>query len=534
MADMSRNAVYNVGAVKKLLRLHARMGLNLFMLYTEDTYEIEGEPYFGYMRGAYTAGELKELSSYAADLGIDLIPCIQTLGHLGHLLKWDEYADIKDADGVLLAEYEKTYEFIEKMIKACAECFSSRYIHIGMDEAYGVGTGEYARRFGASPPTEIILKHLKRVAEIAAKYGLRPLMWSDMFFSESSAEHNYWDTGNIIPEDVIRKKPEGCDMVFWCYHIIDTGKYDFLIGQHKRFAGECWFAGGTETYFGFAPRMALSTLAIGASLKSCKKNGVKKVICTLWGDDGAEVDYFSALLGLQMYAEHCYREEFTEEELFESFRVCTGGGAKGFMDTGLFDDVPGKEYWDTDMSNVSKCLFWQDPLYGLFDKNIEGAELKPYYEDLRGLMLDAADKNPEYAETFRQYALSAEAVGIKSELGNNLRGAYKNGDKERLAKIAENDLERLAVIYKEIHEIRKKIWFENCKPFGFEVLDIRYSGICGRVQTALERIRAYLDGETNGLPELEIIPLPYKREGIDWGGKYGRCAAYKLMASVMT
>ena len=50
MVDMSRNAVMNLKTVKTMLRKIALMGLNTFMLYTEDTYEIEEYPSFGYQR----------------------------------------------------------------------------------------------------------------------------------------------------------------------------------------------------------------------------------------------------------------------------------------------------------------------------------------------------------------------------------------------------------------------------------------------------------------------------------------------------
>ena len=82
MLDNSRNAVMNVSTVKKMLVHMALLGMNTCMLYTEDTYELEGYPYFGYMRGRYSARELRELDSFALSLGIELIPCIQTLGHL--------------------------------------------------------------------------------------------------------------------------------------------------------------------------------------------------------------------------------------------------------------------------------------------------------------------------------------------------------------------------------------------------------------------------------------------------------------------
>ena len=36
--------------------------------------------------GAYTAAELKQIDAYAAALSIEVVPCIQTLGHLDKLL----------------------------------------------------------------------------------------------------------------------------------------------------------------------------------------------------------------------------------------------------------------------------------------------------------------------------------------------------------------------------------------------------------------------------------------------------------------
>lgn len=53
MIDSSRNAVLKVSAVKKLIDSLQKMGYNTLELYTEDTFEVEGEPYFGYLRGRY-------------------------------------------------------------------------------------------------------------------------------------------------------------------------------------------------------------------------------------------------------------------------------------------------------------------------------------------------------------------------------------------------------------------------------------------------------------------------------------------------
>lgn len=180
MIDVSRNAVLTVQSIKDILEMMALMGLNMMMLYTEDTYEIKTMPYFGYMRGRYTYEELKECDVYAELFGIEVVPCIQTLAHLNAAIKWDYAMDIRDTEDILLVGSEKTYEFIEEMIKAATAPFRSKRIHIGMDEAHNLGLGRYLSENGYHRRFDIMNEHLKRVLKITNKYGLEPMIWSDM------------------------------------------------------------------------------------------------------------------------------------------------------------------------------------------------------------------------------------------------------------------------------------------------------------------------------------------------------------------
>lgn len=63
MIDNSRNGVTNVEYTKKIIEDMAFMGHNTLYLYIEDTYKLDSEPYFGYLRGAYSKEELKELDN---------------------------------------------------------------------------------------------------------------------------------------------------------------------------------------------------------------------------------------------------------------------------------------------------------------------------------------------------------------------------------------------------------------------------------------------------------------------------------------
>ena len=124
MIDMSRNAVMSLDGLKRFLPLLKKMGYKTVFLYTEDTYEVEGEPYFGYMRGRYSTAEMREIDALCESLGMEAIPCIQTLAHLSTLMKWGEHPF--DGEGVLLVDNERTYELIDRMFATLSKCFNTK------------------------------------------------------------------------------------------------------------------------------------------------------------------------------------------------------------------------------------------------------------------------------------------------------------------------------------------------------------------------------------------------------------------------
>ena len=74
MADCSRGAVLTREAACRLIDRLSALGMNLLMLYTEDTYAVPEYPYQGYLRGRYSQEELRALDGYAASMGVELVP----------------------------------------------------------------------------------------------------------------------------------------------------------------------------------------------------------------------------------------------------------------------------------------------------------------------------------------------------------------------------------------------------------------------------------------------------------------------------
>ena len=61
MLDCSRNCVPKVETIKKYIMRLAAFGMNRLYLYMEDTMEIAGYPYWGYLRGRLTKKRAKRV-----------------------------------------------------------------------------------------------------------------------------------------------------------------------------------------------------------------------------------------------------------------------------------------------------------------------------------------------------------------------------------------------------------------------------------------------------------------------------------------
>lgn len=318
MLDCSRDAVRTVKTVKKLADIMQKLDFNTLMLYTEDTYEIDTQPYFGYLRGRYTKDELREIDAYCAEKGIELIPCIQTLAHLNGIVDWEVYREITDCNDILLVGDSRVYGLIDDMLRNISETFTTKKIHIGMDEAWSLGLGKYLRQNGYTNPTEIMRFHLDKVSKIAEKYGLEPMMWSDMFFRVVSDGY-YIDDPSLI-DDVIRKTvPENVTPVYWDYYSLDKTHYDKMMQAHKNFGKPFWFAGGLWTWKGFTPHNLFSVETSKTAIASCIDYGVENIFFTMWGDNGAETSPF-AVLPSMYYVSSLLRGVNDEEEIKAGFK----------------------------------------------------------------------------------------------------------------------------------------------------------------------------------------------------------------------
>lgn len=507
MFDTSRNAVLRPDTLRSFLRKMALMGMNLGMMYTEDTYEVPGQPYFGYQRGRYTYEELHALDDYADMLGIELCPCVQTLGHLNRALHWPAMRRLQDNDEVLLADSEETYSFLRQILTAASAPYRSKRIHIGMDEAHGVGMGAHLRLHGYEKPYDILRRHLKRVLDIVNELGLSPMMWSDMYFRLESPTNGYYD-GPMPSQQAVDAVVPGVELVYWDYYHMREAEYDEQLKKHDALHAPTVFAGGIWTWCGPAPDYDKTRTATLAGLSACRKAGVPLVFATAWGDNGAEANLYTALLGMQMFAEFTYHGSFEDEWLAQRMRVCCQADARAFWDLTLFNHMEGMRSGEFRPVNAAKMLLYQDPLVQLFTKDTQGFALSRHYAALAPRYEAYTAEGGAFAPLWQFYAMLADVLAKKCVWHEQASQAVVSHDTALAKQLADGLTETIGAV-EALRLAWLSLWNATNKPHGFEVIDGRLGGVAARLDTAQRRMRAFAAGECDTIPELAEPALPY-------------------------
>ena len=532
MADVSRNAVYNMASIKRMIRFMALMGYTSLMMYTEDTFEVDGYPYFGHMRGRYSKEELREIDDYAYGFGIEVIPCIQTLAHLTTTLRWPQMEDFTDTEDIMMVGDDKTHAFIDAMLKTCKECFRSGKINIGMDEAHNLGFGKYFKKNGYVNQHEIMLYHLDRVTKMCHDAGYHPMIWSDMFFRMVTPDGRYCSADVEISQEVIDKVPEGLTLVFWDYHNKNAGCFEHMVDCHLKFMkNPIAFAGGAWKWSSFAPNAKFSVRYTELQLKACREKGLREVLVTCWGDDGSEAAQFSPLAAILYFAEAGYDDSLNDEKLNMRALECLG---ISYDDLLLLDDanrMPGVDMGDV-IITPTRYLLFNDPLEGLCDYHlIPGETGKAFAEN--GKMLERLVSHPEFGYMYDTLAKLCHALELKAELSYNLKKAYKAGDKKYLREAADNMIPEIISRINAFIEAYRKQWFYENKTFGFTNQEVRIGAQLARLKGAILRLEEYLSGETDRIEELEQPILPFSAPNhIDRAYPFIRTTHWRKIATV--
>ena len=193
-------------SILELMRSAARHKLNALLIEFGDRFPFEGEHAVVASQSALTRPQLRRIVDAARDLGLEIIPLVQCMGHLEYLLRHEQYADIREEDEVRaqlcpsnprsLQVWAELTEQVLDFVGPCAR------VHIGGDETRQLGhCPRCARRAEMEGIGRLYANHVNGACAWLAERGIAPIIWDDILCAHpetmdhlhEAAEVMYWD-----------------------------------------------------------------------------------------------------------------------------------------------------------------------------------------------------------------------------------------------------------------------------------------------------------------------------------------------------
>ncbi|XP_029311574.1 hexosaminidase D [Cottoperca gobio] len=186
-----KGAPPRVGYLHRLIELFSQLGLDGLLVEYEDMFPYEGELKLlqATVQPAYSREEVLSMQEFAKCKGLEVIPLVQTFGHMEFVLKhrplWS-LREVAHCVGTLNPHREGGVQLVMEMLRQVVELHPGlNTLHIGADEVYMLGDGDESKLWLASPGRtveQLFLSHVTKVAQAVKEAWphMSVIMWDDM------------------------------------------------------------------------------------------------------------------------------------------------------------------------------------------------------------------------------------------------------------------------------------------------------------------------------------------------------------------
>ena len=270
MLDISRGKVPTLETLCGIVDVCARLKLNALMLYTEHTFRFRRHPQIGKGASPLCAETIRELDDHASRNHVELIPCLQSLGHMDHILCLPRYREFAETEmgWTIAPTHPGSLELIGDLYDEYLPNFRSQRFNANCDEPWDLGRGQSQQRSKELGPGGLYLEHVAKLRELARRNGKQTMIWGDVV-------HAHPKRIGEIPKDLV--------MLDWWYEA------DFDFDRVKVFEeNDLPFAvcPGTSSWNSLFPRIDNSSENIAGWAAAGRRHAALGLINTDWGDFG--------------------------------------------------------------------------------------------------------------------------------------------------------------------------------------------------------------------------------------------------------
>jgi hexosaminidase len=262
-----------------LLDLLAAVQINAVLVEWEDSFPWTVDERFR-SPTAYTPAEVNAFIARARELDIQIIPLVQSLGHMETPLRLNDYAalrEVPDRCDVLNPLADGARQLVERMVDdVLAQCGPMTHFHLGGDEAWTFGTHPGTRAFiERHGKGALYLHHIEPLLDKLLARNIRPILWHDMMHD--------WD------EPALSRLAAKADLMVWSYRGDPRQRSGaFGVATIERFAradvtmwGACAYKGAEEAHADL-PNIAARVANAEAWSAIASQFKMRGVIATAW------------------------------------------------------------------------------------------------------------------------------------------------------------------------------------------------------------------------------------------------------------
>lgn len=340
MDDISRGPVPSMEYMKYQIRRMAELKINMLCYYTEHVVRTERHPEFAPPAGALSIAEWKELSEYAQQYYIELVPNFQSLGHAEKVLLSPKFRNIAESHGMYAPTKPETVEFMRDIYSEMSPVFASGFFHVNCDETFDLGRGPSAEKVKELGAGRVYADYINQLSDILKDCGKRMMMWGDIVLQHP-------EVLDILPKDAVMMTWEYGDFdsyAKWIDPFVEKG-FDFMVCT------------GVLNSYRVSPDYKLAIPNIHKFIKEGVDKGAMGVLNTVWDDGGLHTfdrDWYGVAYG----AEHAWNPNNRELNDFDrrlSVAVYDSEGTELFEAIHKLTEMCEIEALD----NMNELVFWK-------------------------------------------------------------------------------------------------------------------------------------------------------------------------------
>ncbi len=274
MLDVARRKVPRVETLKALVDTLSLLKLNMLQLQVEHTFQWRRHPHIGADCGSLSCEDMLELDAHCRLRGVELVPMLQSFGHMRNVLMLDEYRQLAEHPAIqwsLCPTDPASLTFMEELYEEFLPAFSSELVNIGCDETFDLGRkgGRSSAAVAQLGSGRVYLNFILALQRLLAdKFHKRVMCWGDVVL-------NHPELVPELPKDLI--------VLNWWYD--PKVRYD----QVDVFAASGLpqiVCPGTNSWNSIFPRVNMAWTNVANFTRDGREVGALGMLNTDWGDGG--------------------------------------------------------------------------------------------------------------------------------------------------------------------------------------------------------------------------------------------------------